>query len=99
NTLLAYDPLLENGSDSRYMSPWRQDRRPLLGLLLGVHAFLAVCRYFQHLQTSRYRHPIWSQILNHQKENIRLAWAQLLEKAKPTALGTKLLIELEQELG
>lgn len=45
HTLQELGPLFEAGhEDAVYYSPWRVDPRPLPGILLGAHAFLAVAR-------------------------------------------------------
>jgi HEXXH motif-containing protein len=44
--LLAMTPLLENGPERLYRHPWRSDRRPLSGVLMGAHAFLNVVHYY-----------------------------------------------------
>jgi HEXXH motif-containing protein len=40
-------PLLSNGPEKIYRHPWRGDLRPMLGVLLGAHAFLAVMLMYQ----------------------------------------------------
>ena len=42
NTLMAIVPILGNNPKAEYRSPWRADPRPLLGILLGAHAFAVV---------------------------------------------------------
>lgn len=39
-------PLLENDSQRIYRHPWRPDLRPMVGVLLGAHAFLAVTELY-----------------------------------------------------
>lgn len=46
HALLARDPLFIGGeAEALYYSPWREDPRPLRGILLGAHAFLNVARF------------------------------------------------------
>ncbi len=55
-TLLELDPLFkEGGGEPIYYSPWRPDPRPLIGILLGAHAFLNVARFYA-LSASRGGH-------------------------------------------
>ncbi|HJL02104.1 MAG TPA: HEXXH motif-containing putative peptide modification protein [Polyangiaceae bacterium LLY-WYZ-15_(1-7)] len=49
NALLELDPLLHNAFEPLYPSPVRPDPRPLLGVLLAVHAFLPVARFYERL--------------------------------------------------
>lgn len=45
NALDAASPMFDGPQpEARYLSPWRPDPRPLRGILLGAHAFLAVGR-------------------------------------------------------
>ncbi|WP_437755181.1 aKG-HExxH-type peptide beta-hydroxylase [Sorangium sp. So ce1389] len=41
-------PLLSNGDEKIYRHPWRPDLRPMSGVLLGAHAFLAVMKLYEH---------------------------------------------------
>lgn len=50
HAVLMEDPLLQNGPDERYPSPVRPDPRPLLGVLLAVHAFVPVALLHRSLQ-------------------------------------------------
>ncbi len=56
NLLLDMTSLFDSGSPSEasFYSPWREDLRPLRGLLLGSHAFLNTARFggwcLQHLE-------------------------------------------------
>jgi hypothetical protein len=42
-------PLLENGADDGFRHPWREDLRPLRGVLLGAHAFLNVTLLYERM--------------------------------------------------
>jgi HEXXH motif-containing protein len=42
-------PLLENGEEEGFRHPWREDIRPLRGVLLGAHAFLNVALFYQRM--------------------------------------------------
>jgi HEXXH motif-containing protein len=41
--------LLDNSADRQYRHPWREDLRPLSGVLLGAHAFLNVVAYYHQM--------------------------------------------------
>lgn len=97
NALLRLDPVLDNAFSCTVSSPIRPDPRPLHGVLLAVHAFLAV----EHLYDSMAKagHP-WAQRPDFRRrhEEIRTrnrAGAQTLrEHAEPTEVGARLLDEL-----
>jgi len=98
---LAHDPLLHNGLTTGFPSPWRSDSRPLYGLLLGVHAFLDVCRFHQRVIDTQPGHPqsdISATIASRQAGHVKSAWATLAAVADPTPLGQTLLSKLEQEV-
>jgi len=52
NAVLTTDRLLENSPDERYASPVRPDPRPLLGVLLAVHAFVPVAMLYAELRAA-----------------------------------------------
>lgn len=97
NALLRLDPVLHNAFSCTVSSPIRPDPRPLHGVLLAVHAFVAV----EHLYDAMVEagHP-WSQRPDFRRrhEEIRTgnrAGAQTLrEHAEPTEVGARLLEEL-----
>jgi HEXXH motif-containing protein len=45
--------LIENDGPARYRHPWRQDLRPLRGVLAGAHAFLAVLALYRRAERFR----------------------------------------------
>jgi HEXXH motif-containing protein len=95
--VLSVDPLLENLADERYRSPVRPDPRPLLGVLLAVHAFVPVALLYRALR--RAGDPLvlgaraearLEAILRGNEEGL-----ELLERhARPTSAGAELLREL-----
>lgn len=90
----ALDPELEAIG---FVSPWRQDLRPLRGLVDGVHAFLNVCQYHRRLGE---RFPdAWtsSLIYERQKRHVIQAGITLRKHAVPTQLGAILLEEFARE--
>jgi HEXXH motif-containing protein len=97
NAVLSVDPLLENLPEERYRSPVRPDPRPLLGVLLAVHAFVPVALLYRALR--RAGDPLvlgaraearLEAILRGNEEGL-----ELLERhARPTSAGAELLREL-----
>lgn len=101
SAVLAHDPLLDNGLATGYPSPWRSDSRPLLGLLLGVHAFLDVCGFHRRVIDSNAeptQTSISSSIFERQAARVQSAWATLTTVAEPTPVGQILLSNLEREV-
>jgi HEXXH motif-containing protein len=97
NAVLSVDPLLENLPAERYRSPVRPDPRPLLGVLLAVHAFVPVALLYRELR--RVGDPLvmsaradtrFEAIVRGNEEGL-----ELLERhARPTPIGAELLREL-----
>ena len=96
NALLRLDPVLDNAFSCTVSSPVRPDPRPLHGVLLAVHAFVAVEHLYESMAGAG--HP-WSQRPDFRRrhEEIRTrnrAGAQTLrEHAEPTEVGVRLLGE------
>jgi HEXXH motif-containing protein len=97
NAVLTVEPLLENDPDERYASPVRPDPRPLLGVLLAVHAFIPVAWLYAAMRASR--DPLAegarveariTQILRGNDEGLSM----LERHARPTAVGRALMDEL-----
>jgi HEXXH motif-containing protein len=53
NGVLGFVRLHDRSSTARHFAPWRPDRRPLLGLLHGTFAFLAVAEAWQALRVDQ----------------------------------------------
>lgn len=96
-TMLAVDPLLEQ-DDERHPSPWRDDPRPLKGLLLGVHAFLDVITFYRRLAEAGHGGATAELVVARQTEKVRSAWGVLTATAQPTLLGRKVLEVLDREV-
>ena len=47
--LMTMVPLLENSAERIHRHPWREDLRPLSGVLMGAHAFLNVLLYYRRM--------------------------------------------------
>ena len=89
NALLELDPLLRNPWEARFESPYRPDPRPLMGVLLGAHAFVAVERLLEALGE-----PGFARHLDDLRQKNRRAVATLRDAAQPTPVGEGVLAEL-----
>jgi HEXXH motif-containing protein len=97
NAVLTVDPLLENDPTERYRSPVRPDPRPLLGVLLAVHAFVPVALLYAAMHeaadplvgSERVRERM-RQIVRINQEGLELLEAH----ARPSSSGRELLGEL-----
>jgi len=96
NALLRLDPVLTNAFTCTVTSPIRPDPRPLHGVLLAVHAFVAVEHLYEAMRQAG--HP-WSQRPDFRRrhEEIRAnnasGAATLREQAEATEVGGRLLAE------
>lgn len=91
NALMELDPILANDWDARFPSPYRPDPRPMMGVLLGAHAFVAVERLLEALGD-----PAFEQHLDDLRRKNRAAVATLVRDARPTPVGAGLIGELER---
>ncbi len=102
NALLELDPLLHDGLVPAFDSPVRPDKRPLLGVLLAVHAFLAVERFYECL-LEREELPAPRAAVRRRLGELRATnregAAVLLEHAHPTKVGQGVLGEIERLVG
>jgi HEXXH motif-containing protein len=96
NALTWLDPVLENGLSEWSPSPVRPDLRPLMGVLLAAHAFVAVSAL--HVRLTELNHPAMlgkearrAEVLKSNAEALETVKA----KGKPTALGRRLIDELD----
>ena len=88
NLLSWLDPVLENAWTEWTASPVRPDLRPLMGVLLAVHAFVPVAVMHRNLGRDEDRRRVW--------ESNERGLAVLRDKARPTPIGVRLLEALEQ---
>jgi hypothetical protein len=98
NALFELDPVLHNAFEPLFASPVRPDPRPLHGVLLAVHAFMAVEKLYSSLRDQR--HPAcegagfeqrFDDIVRGNRDGL-----QTLENAEPTPVGARLLDELRR---
>lgn len=94
-----FDPLWEDREpDKRHESPWREDARPLWGLILGVHAFLNVAQYYKRVAKYLGGDEHAEMIFERQKAKVTTAWERAKEFIRPTPLGEHFFTELEKEV-
>lgn len=96
NLLTWLDPVLENGFTEWTASPVRPDLRPVMGVLLAVHAFVPVAALHARLaEQGRVAGPDLdrrrAQVLSGNARGLEI----LRERARPTPTGRRLLAELQ----
>ena len=99
HALLELDPVLQNAPSEAYPSPVRPDPRPLMGVLLAVHAFVPVAYLYTKLAEAGdvlASSPRFSR----RHEEIRAGNADgaavLAAHARPTPVGKGLLDEIKR---
>ncbi len=99
NVLTWLDPVLDNGWTEWTDSPVRPDLRPLMGVLLAVHAFVPVAAL--HARLAHAGHPLAAgpdfdrrrtQVLAGNDHGLRILQA----RARPTAAGGRMLADLRR---
>jgi HEXXH motif-containing protein len=85
--------LYEDGGPARYYAPWRDDPRPLGGLLQGVYAFYGVTRFWRRRpgDLARFEYALW-------REQTLTALHGIRGADRLTPLGTSLVDELTESL-
>jgi len=97
NAFLYFDAVLTNREDELYASPVRPDPRPLRGVLLAVHAFLPIARFYERLIASGELASKDEDLRKRLKAIVevnREGCEVLLPNARPTALGRSLFAEI-----
>lgn len=99
NTLRWFDAVLDNGDSTWSESPVRPDLRPLIGVLMGVHAFVPVAAMHQRLE--RLGHPIaetphFARRRAEVLEGNASGLETLRELGEPTAAGRRVLTALQR---
>ena len=98
NTLRWFDAVLTNGDSTWSESPVRPDLRPLMGVLMGVHAFVPVAALHRRLE--ELSHPISetphfarrrAEVLEGNASGLKT----LRDMGEPTAAGERVLSALE----
>jgi HEXXH motif-containing protein len=102
NALLTLDPLIAGPTrEARFLSPWRQDPRPLLGLLHGAFSFHAVALFW----TGVLRAGVPLLHLRRAEQRLHLVWMQtrdaldtLFRHAQWTGIGRGLVAALHDSV-
>lgn len=101
NAMRRYDVIAEpkdaDAAAAGFKSPWRNDPRPLQGLVDGVHAFLNVCGFHRRLAEA-FPSSTAEATYARQASNVRAAWQTLERHAIPTPLGGQLFALFEAEV-
>ncbi len=90
--LITVDPELDRQG---FTSPWRPDKRPIRGLLLGVHAFLNVCGFYRRLFDDPLLGPSAIDVFARQRRKVLGGLRTLQTHGRPTRLGSILMAEFE----
>lgn len=99
NALDAAEPMFAGPQpEARYLSPWRPDPRPLRGILLGAHAFLAVGRLLVEASGGSPRESDLKAQGLMRALQVRHALATVRAHARLSRAGEALVKELESDL-
>jgi HEXXH motif-containing protein len=99
NILFELDPVLENAFEPLYASPVRPDPRPLHGVLMAVHAFLAVLRLYERMLAEDHpasRTKVFADRMRAIQSGNEEGLLVLAKNARPTTIGRELLAEMER---
>lgn len=100
NLLLGLDPVLHNADHPLFTSPVRPDPRPLRGVLLAVHAFQPIVRFYERLcelPAGQDGELAWRRRrLGEVARVCREGCAVLLPNGRPTEAGASLLDEIRR---
>lgn len=94
NSLLHFDPLLNNGHSEWTTSPVRPDLRPISGVFLALHAFLPVEAMLFRLKAAQdpiTQTPSYIRRYKEIHEGNRRALDTIVQKGQPSAQGKKLM--------
>lgn len=101
NNPLLLDSVEEDKINNIYYSPWRQDLRPLRGILHATYVYIPVAQFWLNV----YREGATGQLLDCSKSQLiriplqlQIGLEQLRKYAKFTELGYQLFEELETQI-
>ncbi len=91
---LRTDDILANSRDAKYASPLRPDPRPLIGVLMAVHAYLPIALLYRRMTQAR--HPLarsrdWALRLEQIESVNRDGITTVRAGAQPTVRGRALI--------
>ena len=89
--LFHKDPLINDSPQELHGSPWRKDKRPMTGILNGVHAFANVCLFYKRvLDVYPEMESGISPFLEKQTAHVKDAWKYMEKRSTPTEIGQQL---------
>lgn len=95
NALHDLEPLYRPDAIGSYYSPWRDDPRPLAGLLHGIYAFVGVAGFLHRERASGRRPGAHAELdFARCREQLRLGYRQVVAAQGLTTLGDKLVASL-----
>jgi len=100
NLILEVEPLFESRPDELFYSPWREDPRPLAGLIHALHVFVALADFYRRALDV----PALAEHHDACRERLRCIVSQLrtgllqVPVERLTDLGRELLAGMEEEL-
>jgi len=78
-------PLILSGSDATYYSPWRDERRPVRGVLHGLFVFRAVYDFYSRIKNVTKEHN-GLRYLGYRQEDIRDEFSKLMDFSQAEGL-------------
>jgi HEXXH motif-containing protein len=103
NELYAYShvaPIIKPGSGELYYSPWREDARPLDGLIHAIFVFAGVCDFYRHVERRGGPRPDSARLRERRSQRIHqleIGLAQVSE-AHLTDAGAALIASLRNRV-
>lgn len=94
--LFELDDLLLNSPDERYPSPWREDLRPVKGILHGLFVFVRIALWYERVEAAA-PHADITDRMQQVLAQIGQALDTLRQYARWTALGEQLFSELSEQ--
>ncbi|MFM9282327.1 aKG-HExxH-type peptide beta-hydroxylase [Paenibacillus jiagnxiensis] len=94
--LFELDDLLLNSPDERYPSPWREDLRPVKGILHGLFVFVRIGLWYERV-AAVIPHADITDRMQEVLAQIGQALDTLRQHARWTALGEQLFSELSEQ--
>jgi HEXXH motif-containing protein len=92
---MGLQPLLVDDGVRRYRHPWRPDLRPITGVLLGAHAFLAVLEFYRRVARST-GDPLAKREVETREREVGTALDLLDREGAFTSAGRSLLDQMRE---
>ncbi|HEX5724787.1 MAG TPA: HEXXH motif-containing putative peptide modification protein [Longimicrobiaceae bacterium] len=94
-SLMELVPIIDATDERRFVSPWRADARPLIGILFGTHAFAFVTLYLVRLlQHGTADAEVVGRRVAFEAERVSRGYALLREEGRFTPAGSLFLDDL-----